>query len=296
MPKVVELNSYPIKSCAPVSYEYATIDEFGLPHDREWMVADMLGKFISQRTHPRLALVRPIVESHHIAVTGPGMSDLSIDTDDTDFPTVEAVVWGKDSPAIAQPDDANEWFSEYLDESVQLVRRDPNNKRQVSEPRRIDGAYANVGFADGAPILLTTTPSLGAVNERLVVAGADQIPMNRFRPNIVVGPSPDESLEPFDEDFWRTLEIDGLELFASWACTRCIMIETDQATANRGKTVLKALQGFRRGVDSNDPTNKGTFFGVNMLVGASAPQVVSVGQTVSINERSDSRNVDGLSY
>lgn len=73
-----------------------------------------------------------------------------------------------------------------------------------------------------------------------------------------------------------------------------MITETDQATARRGKTVLKAREGFRRVVSMRflDPTNKGVFFGQNLIPAASGH--IAIGDSVHIIERSDERNVVGL--
>jgi len=283
MLRVTELNSYPIKSCAGTSHFNVEIGPGGLLHDREWMVANAeTGAFLSQRTDPALALIKPYVDSSDMLVTAPGMEDLLVDLDDTDFPAVDASVWSKDAPAIRQSQESDEWFSQVLGKSVQFLRKDPNKHRLVVPARQIGFALNNIGFADGAPILLTTESSLEHLN-----AGLDNpVPMNRFRPNIVVGGG---ELDAFDEDFWREIKITGLDLFVAWACSRCVITETDQATAQRGKTVLKALRNSHRGVDATDPTNKGVFFGQNLIPAASGH--IAIGDSVHILECSDERNV-----
>jgi len=285
--EVTDLNCYPIKSCANTSLETAAFTARGIAFDREWMVADMAGTFMSQRKNPELSLVVPELTLGRLSIIAPGMEELSIDLADIDHEKVAATVHGNEAPAITQGDEANEWFSEYLKRPVQLVRADPVGKRQVKEVYRTATSSNEVAFADGASILLTTMPSLAALNERL----EQPVPMNRFRPNIVVG---GDDLSAFDEDYWRQLKIGDLSGAIGWGCTRCMITETDQATGEQGKTVLKALQGFRRGVDAVNPSNKGVFFGQNFLHVFESGVTVSVGDTVNIVEQAAERNILGL--
>ena len=287
MAYVTELNCYPIKSCAGTGLETATFTDQGIAFDREWMVAEENGKFMSQRQTPELALVVPKLTDGFLRVAAPGMEELAVDLTDLDHKTVTSTVWGNNAPAIAQGAEADDWFSEYLKQYVQFVRTDPNATRSVKPVYQLDGATNKVAFADGASSLLTTMPSLAALNQKL----ERPIPMNRFRPNIVVD---GEDVPAIDEDYWRGLKVGLLSGVVAWACARCTIPETDQITGVREKQVLKALQGFRKGVDAVDPTNKGVFFGQNFLHTLIDGSVVNVGDTVEVVERSSERNILGL--
>lgn len=287
MAHVSELNCYPIKSCAGTRLDTASFTPQGVAFDSEWMVANEAGTFMSQRTHPQLALVLPRLTDRHLLVTAPGMEELAVDLSGLDNKSVSSTVWGNDAPAISQGDDANGWFSDYLHTSAQLVRRDPKGTRQIKSVYRAADVTDQVSFADGAPILLATMPSLRALNKQLETP----IPMDRFRPNIVID---GEDIRDFDEDYWRCLKIGKLVGVIGWACARCIIPEIDQATGVRGKQVLKALQGFRKGVDAIDQSNKGVFFGQNLLHTPEPGVTVSVGDTVHVTNRSAARNILGL--
>jgi uncharacterized protein len=287
MAYVAELICYPVKSCAGTGLETATFTEQGIAFDREWMVADENGKFMSQRQNPELALIVPKLADGFLRVVAPGMEELAVDLADLDHETVASTVWGNNAPAITQGFEADGWFSEYLEQNVQLVRKDPDASRSVKPVYQLADATNKVAFADGASSLLTTMPSLAALNERL----ERPIPMNRFRPNIVVD---GEDVPAFDEDYWRGLKVGMLSGVVAWACARCTIPETDQTTGVREKQVLKALQGFRKGVDAVDPTNKGVFFGQNFLHTLVDGNVVNVGDTVQVTERSSERNILGL--
>lgn len=136
--------------------------------------------------------------------------------------------------------------------------------------------------------------SLEAVNDVLAEHDAERIPMDRFRPNIVVGPDDNEQMLPFEEDRWRELRAGNVTMFAAWACARCIIPETNQATGERGKSVLRALSAFRRGIDAHDASNKGVFFGQNILHVAQNDATLTVGDTVEVRARSSYSNIVGL--
>ena len=290
MSQVKELYSYPIKSCAGTSHQSVHIDAGRLAYDREWMLADpQTSESLSQRKDPKLALVEPCIDTGRMLVTAPGMDTLSVDLDDVDYPEVGTNVWGHEAPAIGQSEQASYWFSNYLERPVKLVRKSLNSGRLVTPARQITGAFNALAFADGAPILLTTIPSLMRVNAD---NAQPAFPMNRFRPNIVIDANDPEELRPFDEDFWRKIEIAGIALFIAWACTRCSIIETDQTTAIRGKTIFSILRDFRRGTDATDPGNRGVFFGQNVVPAGEG--IIRIGDDVRLKERAGKRNVLGL--
>ena len=287
MIQVAELHAYPIKSCAGTSLETAAFTARGIAFDREWMVTDETGTFMSQRKNPELALVVSELTSGRLSIAAPGMEELAIDLADIDHEKVATTVHGSEAPAIAQGSDANDWFSQYLKRPVQFVRADPDDKRHVKDVYQTAVSTNEVAFADGASMLLTTTPSLAALNVHL-----DQpVPMNRFRPNIVMS---GDGLPAFDEDYWRQLKIGELSGVIGWGCTRCMITETDQTTGEQGKTVLKALQGFRKGIDAVNPSNKGVFFGQNFLHAFKDGVKVSLGDEVNVVERAAERNILGL--
>lgn len=286
MAEVTGINYYPIKSCAGTAVDVAGFSEQGILLDREWMVADENGKFMSQRGNPEMTLVQPAIEDGSLKITAPGMEELVIDLDDTEQPSVDTVVWGSKAPAIRQGAEAEAWFSEYLGQAgVQFVRKDPKGVRLIKPQYQADGATNQVAFADGASLLLASEVSLEALNGQL----EKPVPMDRFRANIVVD---GEDILPYEEDFWKVAKIGGLTVFVAWGCTRCPIPDTDQATGKRGKEVRKALADTRRGVDAIDPSNKGVFFGQNLLHVLEDGVTISVGDKIEIIERSENPNIN----
>ena len=283
MIEVTELNYYPIKSCAGTSVEVAEFSEQGIKLDREWMITDEAGNFMSQRKNPEMALIIPTREEGCLRVTAPGMGQLVIDLADIDQPPVDAIVWGNQAPAITQGSEADAWFGSYLGKAdVKFVRKDPNGNRHTKQQYQHKGATNEVAFADGASLLLASRASLRALNSRL----EEERPMNSFRPNIVI-----DGVDPYDEDYWRVAKIGDLTVFIAWGCARCPIIDTDQTTAIRGRDVRKALAQSRTGVDTVDPNNKGIFFGQNLAHILEQGASVRVGDRVEIVERAENRNI-----
>jgi len=68
----------------------------------------------------------------------------------------------------------------------------------------------------------------------------EPIPMERFRPNIVL-----TGLSAFAEDRIETLQVGGITLHLVKPCTRCIITSTDQRTGERATNPLPVLRTFR---------------------------------------------------
>ena len=69
---------YPIKSCAGISLQRSDLSATGLRHDRRWMLVDETGEFVSQRAHPRMALISVRFAPERMIVSAPGMPELEI--------------------------------------------------------------------------------------------------------------------------------------------------------------------------------------------------------------------------
>ena len=282
MPFISQLNVYPIKSCGVISCDAVRLTPYGLEHDRNWMVVDAQGSFITQRTHASLALVQPALNGETLEVRTPGMATLTLPVDAKELagaPTIAATVWGDTVATLDAGDDAARWFSEYLEEPVRLVRFDPDSERLASRKWTGD-TTATVRFADGFPLLVISEASLGDLNARLRSRGVEPIPMNRFRPNLVLA-----DLNAYEEDFTDTLRIraaDGeVELRIVKPCTRCPMPTIDQARGapdprwpNEPTDTMSAYRADSR-------MNGAVTFGQNAIV------VAGVGSTLAVSQACD---------
>jgi uncharacterized protein YcbX len=229
------LHIYPIKSAAGCTVQAWDVDSFGLRHDRRWMVIDRQGHFITQRTHPRLALVRPAIDGDTLRVTTPGMPPLELPLEPGPCVTTMAVVWRDTCEAVWAGERPAAWFSEALGTPCSLVHM------PVETVRPADPAFAppgvRVSFADAFPFLLISEESLEDLNARLPAP----LPMNRFRPNLVI-----RGEGPYVEDSLTAFRLGGIEFRVVKPCDRCVVTTTDQETTERGVEPLRTLATYRK--------------------------------------------------
>jgi uncharacterized protein YcbX len=234
-PTLSALNLYPIKSAGGISVRDWEVDDFGLRYDRRWMVVDAYGGMITQRTHPRLALARPAIESERLIVHAPDLEPLTLPLYPSPAVSTTVTIWDDSCQALWQGDRAGRWFSALLDDEVTLVYMPDATWRPA------ESTYAppssRVSFADAYPFLLLSEESLAELNRRL----AAPLPMNRFRPNLVTRGGP-----AFGEDALGAFTIGEIGFRAVKPCDRCAITTTDQETAERGVEPLRTLATFRK--------------------------------------------------
>lgn len=229
------LFSYPIKSGAGVALTEAVLDERGIVGDREFMVVDADGRFLTQREAPLLALVSWRAPE---VVTPVGRVPIAAGA------LREVTVWDYKGPAVDCGEPAAQLLGEHLSRPCRLVRT------PAGHPRRSDDGRAGVGFADGYPLLLIGESSLAELNTRL----PQPLPMNRFRPNVVVAGG-----APFAEDTWGQIRLGEVLAEVVKACKRCAITRVDQATGIRGDgEPLRTLGSFRK-------VKGGVIFGQNVV-------------------------------
>ncbi|MEU6400767.1 MOSC N-terminal beta barrel domain-containing protein [Streptomyces cinnamoneus] len=240
---VQALHVHPVKSVAGTAPDEVAVEPWGLSGDRRWALIDPEGTVITQRRHPRLALAsaRP-VGGGRIAVTAPDMAELVVEVPEPG-PLEPVSLFGKKVETVVAARAATDWFSAFLGVPVRLVHLDdPAVRRPVDPDYALPGE--TVSLADGYPLLLTTLASLDALNS-LIAAGdhpeEGPLPMNRFRPNVVVS-----GAEAWAEDGWQRLAIGDALFRGARECGRCVVTTTDQRTAERGREPLKTLARHRR--------------------------------------------------
>jgi uncharacterized protein YcbX len=229
------INIYPIKSARGIPLEESEVDEFGLRYDRRWMVVDQSGGFLSQRSHARMALIVPSIRDGALRVDAPEMPTLETPLDPHPIVATRVTVWHDNCGATWVGETAAAWFSEFLGIACSLVHMDADVVRPANPDFAPSGS--RVSFADGFPFLLISEESLVDLNRRL----AEPLPMNRFRPNLVIAGG-----EPYQEDGWNRIEIGGVGLRLVKSCGRCLVTTTDQTTAERGKEPLRTLATYRK--------------------------------------------------
>ncbi len=243
--KVGALYCYPIKSCGGIALQQTEIGPRGLRYDREWMIVDWDGKAMTQRQHPRLCLIGTAITDDVLEISAPGMPTLRLFIEDNGPRKTPVIVWNDVCLAWDQGMHAAAWFSDFLDTDCWLVRMPRDHVR----PSRA-GDGSQVGFADGHGLLVISDASLEDLNARLETP----LPMDRFRPNIVVS-----GCDPYVEDGWNEIRVAGAHLSGANRCIRCVITTTDQLTGERGKEPLKTLAGYRK-------TPEGVVFGKNFNI------------------------------
>jgi uncharacterized protein YcbX len=246
--KITQLITYPIKSCAGIQHQEIAVNELGLVGDRQWMLVDENGLFLSQRKHPRMALIQPQIAGKTMTISAPEMDDLVIDTSKFQK-AIEITVWRDTFKAQMLNSEANQWISYYLGFQVRLVQYTDVSKRLIDQ--NFANANQQVAFADGYPILVTHEASLAQLNEQLNQA----VNMSRFRPNIVLS-----SARPaWDELNWNQLSGESLQLDLVKPCTRCVMTGVEQTSGQQtGTEVLKTLR-------QQFPHENKAVFGINAI-------------------------------
>jgi uncharacterized protein YcbX len=226
---------YPIKSARGIPLRESEVDDFGLCRDRRWMVVDHSGQFITQRSDPRMALVQPSLNGEVLRVDAPGMPRLEVLPLGSAAETMMVRVWNDVCQASSVGQEAASWFSEYLGCPCFLVHMEPSTIRPADP--EFAPAGTRVSFADSFPFLLISEESLADLNRRL----RDPLPMNRFRPNLVVAGG-----EPYGEDTWKRIQVGGISMRVVKPCGRCVVTTTDQITGERGREPLRTLATYRK--------------------------------------------------
>lgn len=245
---VTNLIYYPIKGCRGVEVEEACVERMGLEHDRRLMVVSVEGTFLTQRNAPRLALVTPALKDGLLKLSAPGHDSIQLGLQTSGTPWLVDVWKSRGVQSIDQGEEAAAWFSDWLGRPVRLVHFADGYKRLVNEEYAVT-ADDHTGYADGYPILLTSEEGLQDLNSRLETP----VPMNRFRPNLVV-----RGGEPFAEDNWNRIRIGDVQLAVVKPCARCEVTTIDKETLERRKEPLKTLGKYRK-------HKLGAIFGQNVI-------------------------------
>lgn len=244
--RLSEINIYPVKSLKGITLGEAAVEKRGLRFDRRWMLTDPEGMFFTQREVPKMATVSIEVNGNGLRASAEGVEPISIPAEPDSGERMRVTVWASVVDAIAYRGAVSEWFSDVLGRSSRLVLMPESTERHVSE--KFDSGEDIVSFADGYPLLLIGEGSLAELNERLYDRYKDEeegeklpLPMNRFRPNVVV-----EGSEPFAEDRWARVKFGEAIFRVVRSCARCVITTIDQSRGEfDGKEPLKMLSSFR---------------------------------------------------
>ncbi len=273
--RIAELNLYPVKGCRGIALREAVLAETGLEThcvgDREWIVVDAEGEFLSQREYPKMALIETRLTPTSLLLKAPGMLLLEVPLD-SEGDVVVVRVWDDRVSAVTQGDIADTWLARYLGAPARLMRFDYEGRRLAAHryTGKVDAPYK---FADAFPLLVTGTASLADVNARLQLKGHPPVGMARFRPNLVL-----DGLPAFEEDYVKALRVGPLTLRPVKPCARCSVPGVDPDTGEHSPVVPDLLMAMRATAD-------GVMFGVNAIVVDGAGATVRVGDPVEVELR-----------
>jgi uncharacterized protein YcbX len=231
---VEELNVYPLKSGRGIAKSAVRLAATGFEWDRHWMITDAKGSFLSQRTHPSLACIQPELSDSGLTLRAPGLDPLTLPLK-PGGDSISVQVWSDQCEGLDQGEAASAWASAALAQPARLVRV-PDHPKRMANPQFAGPHPMPVAFPDGFPILVCNRASLDDLNARM----PEPIPMERFRPNIVL-----RGLPPFAEDRISLLQIGPVTLSLVKPCTRCVITSTDQRTGERSTNPLPYLRKFR---------------------------------------------------
>ncbi len=260
-----EIIIYPVKSLGGINLQSAEVTNWGLKNDRRCLLVDESGWFITQRTHPQMALISVELREKSLEFNHRNNNaSLLINTENVSKEKIEVVIWDDSVPANKVSSEADEWFSEMLKVKCKIVYMPDESMRPVDKKYAFNNEI--VSFADAYPFLLIGQKSLDDLNSRL----EQKLPMNRFRPNIVFSGG-----DPFDEDRIKSFSVGGVTFYPVKPCARCVVTTIDQYSGVKNEEPLKTLSTYRT-------VNNKVLFGQNLLHRGSG--LISVGDEMEILE------------
>ncbi|MBS4052524.1 MAG: MOSC domain-containing protein [Methylomonas sp.] len=267
MPILSQIYVYPVKSLAGIAVTEWPVNNNGLRFDRKWMLVDAQQQFLSQRSLPKMALIKTRIEPDELILSAPGQPPLVLPLHPSGGDGIEVGIWHDRCLAKTVSSAADEWLGRFLQTDCRLVYHPDDQIRQVDQ--RYAQAPDQTAFSDGFPFLVVSENSLNALNRLLETP----VSMQRFRPNLVVA-----DCESYAEDRWRRIKINQIDFRLPKPCSRCAVPGIDPETAVRNKEPLAALNRARR-------WDGKVYFGQNALHDRAGK--LAVGDRVDILEAGD---------
>lgn len=272
------LYAYPVKSLKGIALERAVLTPLGLAHDRRWMVVRPDGRFVTQRDEPRLALIHTRLEEDGVVLWREGSGEYLLPFESSGGAAVATRVWQDDCEASDEGAAASRWLTAAVgsDTELRLVRMAPGFRRPQGQPQRY-GADTTTVFADSAPFLVANEASLASLNAALEAGGHEAVPMNRFRPNLVIS-----GLEAFAEHRSGSLLGDGFSIEFVDHCVRCLVTTVDQQTGERhpGREPYLTL----RRINPAPVGRPSPAFGQNARLGLGDGHTIHLGAALKVND------------
>lgn len=261
-PVLSEIFIYPVKSLAGIKVSKWPVNAKGLLHDRKWMLIDHNNQFLSQRSVPKMVLIKTQITDQELILSTSTSGSISLPLNPTDGNECLSTIWNDQCIAKSTNIKADQWLSNFLEIDCKLVYQPEETIRQVDPNFAL--STDKVNFSDGFPFLITSEASLQELNKAMKL----DIPMLRFRPNLVIS-----NCESYAEDSWREISINQITFRLPKPCSRCAVPTIDIETATSNKEPLTTLNRLRK-------WNKHVYFGQNALHNDDG--VLSIGNTVQI--------------
>jgi uncharacterized protein YcbX len=237
--EISAINIYPVKSLGGISMTEAAVEKRGFRYDRRWMLTDEEGAFFTQREVPLMATLSIEINADGLLISNSRGEKLRVPFEFEKGRMEKVRVWQSVCDAFVLPAPVNEWLSDALGKKCRMVYMPDESERPVNPRFAVNGEI--VSFADGYPFMLIGQSSLDDLNSRLET----KLPMNRFRPNLVVS-----GAEAFAEDRWKKIRIGETVFRATKPCARCVITTIEQSAGRfDGKEPLKTLAAYRRAKD-----------------------------------------------
>ena len=279
--EVTALYIYPIKSCAGVALSRASLKASGFEYDRNWVVVDHHDRFVTQRSLPKMASITVNLNESDLILSHPSQQALKVSLKrDASAQACEVTVWRDLCSATDEGDEAAEWLTtvlgRYHGEPLRL-KRIANDAWRAVRDETTQEQIGKTAFSDQYPYLVANQASLSVLNQQLVQQNCSVVPMNRFRPNIVLqglaafGENDIESVCCVEQDY---------SLIMSKYCERCSVITVDQASGTRGQSRGEPLRTLAN--MQVHPNKRGAFFGQNAVLGKGDGNWITVGDIVVI--------------
>ena len=265
---------YPVKSCAGIEISESPLSHTGLAHDREWMIVDQDGQFLTQRQIPHMVWITPRLTTEALYLSAPEHEEIQIPLHTAGTPK-QVTVWRDTLEGDDMGDEVAKWLNAFLavpGKQFRLIRFSPQATRTSAKEWTGNLVAPNM-FSDGFALLVVTQRALEVFNERLAAEGFEPVDMLRFRPNLIL-----EGLDAHAEDELSHLLLHTaagqIDLKLVKPCGRCPIPNIDPYTATSSPEVMETLAGYRRLERMHDAI----CFGMNAVVQNGVGLTIRVGQ------------------
>jgi len=238
---IKSLHRFPLKSGRGESLEKLQLDRFGIIGDRQYLLVDHKGLFISQRLCPDLSRLKVEKRSEKITLK---IDDKQIEISEKTDNYRVVRIWNETLQAC-DLGEITSLIQPYIKNGsgpIYLVRANPKFPRFASK-RWTQNRDVPYFFADRFPILVASDSSLNSLNRLINEQNneASSIPMSRFRPNVVI-----DGWKPFLEDQVSKIKINNTIILLAKPCGRCSITKIDQSNGTiPSDEPIKTLAKYR---------------------------------------------------